>query len=104
MRTWYASRSRSEYTATVATPGSRHASVLIRSAGEGGCGATAAAAVAMADAVHDAAGVSALVKWPNDLMLAERKLVGILAEADGGALVLGAGCNVRRGSLPPELR
>ena len=35
------------------------------------------------------------LKWPNDVVVGERKLAGILAEADGaGAVVVGMGCNV----------
>jgi BirA family biotin operon repressor/biotin-[acetyl-CoA-carboxylase] ligase len=34
------------------------------------------------------------IKWPNDLLLADRKLAGILAEVDGGAVVVGIGINV----------
>ncbi len=37
-------------------------------------------------------------------MVDDRKLAGILAEADGaGAVVVGMGCNVRPDALPPEL-
>jgi BirA family biotin operon repressor/biotin-[acetyl-CoA-carboxylase] ligase len=48
---------------------------------------TMAAAVALAEAVADVAGVAARVKWPNDLVwpgdgsAVDRKLAGILAEA-----------------------
>jgi BirA family transcriptional regulator, biotin operon repressor / biotin---[acetyl-CoA-carboxylase] ligase len=34
------------------------------------------------------------LKWPNDLMVGDRKLAGILAEAVGDAVVVGVGCNV----------
>ena len=48
--------------------------------------ATMATAVAMAEAVEEVAGVTPGLKWPNDLVVAgeggERKLAGILAEAD----------------------
>ena len=50
-------------------------------------------------------------KWPNDLVVGERKLGGILAEASftGGTLdhvVIGIGVNVRqhRDELPSEIR
>jgi BirA family biotin operon repressor/biotin-[acetyl-CoA-carboxylase] ligase len=44
------------------------------------------------------------LKWPNDVVVDGRKLAGILAEADGaGAVVVGMGCNVHPGALPPEL-
>jgi len=50
------------------------------------------------------------IKWPNDLMLADRKLAGILIERmepDSGAWLLvgvGVNANVRIDQLPPELR
>ena len=34
------------------------------------------------------------LKWPNDLMVGDRKLAGIIAEALGDAVVVGVGCNV----------
>ncbi|WP_326598725.1 biotin--[acetyl-CoA-carboxylase] ligase [Streptomyces sp. NBC_01803] len=60
------------------------------------------AGVAAATALSRAAGVDAVLKWPNDLLVRvageERKFGGILAErvadADGGAVVLGIGLNV----------
>lgn len=53
-------------------------------------------ALAAADACRELAGVEAALKWPNDLMVGDRKLAGLLAEAqDGGpTLVVGVGCNV----------
>ena len=41
------------------------------------------AAVAVALAVEDATGLSAQIKWPNDVLLARRKVAGILAEMRG---------------------
>ncbi|HEY7618174.1 MAG TPA: biotin--[acetyl-CoA-carboxylase] ligase [Solirubrobacteraceae bacterium] len=58
-------------------------------------------------AVAEVAGATARVKWPNDVLLDDRKVAGILAEGrprDGWA-VLGIGLNVavRIEDLPPEL-
>jgi len=52
--------------------------------------------VALARSVHRTAGVDAALKWPNDVLVGERKLAGVLAEvADAdGAVVLGIGLNV----------
>jgi BirA family biotin operon repressor/biotin-[acetyl-CoA-carboxylase] ligase len=62
-----------------------------------------AVALALAEAVEDVAGVIAELKWPNDLVVGERKLAGLLAEREGDALVIGAGCNVEWEAFPPEL-
>jgi BirA family biotin operon repressor/biotin-[acetyl-CoA-carboxylase] ligase len=62
-----------------------------------------AAAVALAGAVDRVAGVPARLKWPNDLVVGDRKLAGLLAERDGDALVVGAGCNVNWERFPDDL-
>ena len=50
--------------------------------------------VAVATAVTQVAGVETMIKWPNDLLTADAKLAGILAEAAGDAVVVGIGLNV----------
>lgn len=63
------------------------------------------AGVALVEAVGTVAGVTAAVKWPNDLLIAGRKCAGILAEAVGDGVVIGIGLNVtlRADELPtPE--
>ena len=49
-------------------------------------------------------GVDAVLKWPNDVLVGDRKLAGILAEQspDGSAVVIGTGMNVATpaGALP----
>jgi len=65
---------------------------------------TLATGVAAAEAVQEVAGFDARLKWPNDLMVDDRKLAGILAEADGaGAIVVGMGLNLRSDAFPPEI-
>jgi BirA family biotin operon repressor/biotin-[acetyl-CoA-carboxylase] ligase len=61
--------------------------------------ASAAVALAAADACAEVAGVEPVLKWPNDLLVAGAKLAGVLAEAefDGSrlvAVVIGIGLNV----------
>jgi BirA family biotin operon repressor/biotin-[acetyl-CoA-carboxylase] ligase len=53
------------------------------------------AALAAAEAVEGATGLTAQVKWPNDVMLNRRKVAGILAELADGADV-----NQTREELP----
>ncbi len=60
------------------------------------------AGVAITAALAGTAGLDARLKWPNDVLAGQAKLAGILAEATGGAVVVGAGINVyqRRAELP----
>ena len=62
------------------------------------------AGVAAAASVHAVAAVDATLKWPNDVLVGERKLGGILAERAGTAVVVGIGINVwqARADLPPD--
>jgi BirA family biotin operon repressor/biotin-[acetyl-CoA-carboxylase] ligase len=60
---------------------------------------TAAVGLAARRACQQAAGFTPDLKWPNDLLVGDRKLAGILAEARGDALVIGMGCNVH--DAPP---
>ncbi|MFD2183812.1 biotin--[acetyl-CoA-carboxylase] ligase [Rhodoplanes azumiensis] len=72
---------------------------------------TLLAAVALHDAVTRL-GVAASIKWPNDILIGDRKVCGILAEAatttDGDVdfVVVGFGLNVAIAAetFPPELR
>jgi BirA family biotin operon repressor/biotin-[acetyl-CoA-carboxylase] ligase len=65
---------------------------------------TLAAAIAATEAVHAVAGFGPRVKWPNDVVVDDRKLAGILAEADGaGAVVVGMGLNLRTDAYPEDL-
>lgn len=66
-------------------------------------------AVAVVDALA-MAGVTAVIRWPNDLMVAKRKICGMLPEAvtarDGALehLILGIGLNVNQRGFPAPIR
>jgi len=70
---------------------------------------TAMAAVAVAEAVRDETRVAARIRWPNDIVVHERKVAGILVEgrvlSQGPAFALGIGINVntRREDLPADV-
>ncbi len=71
---------------------------------------TLVASVALCDALRQA-GVAAGIKWPNDLLVGERKIGGILTELAAEPdrvhwVVVGAGLNVNAGpdDFPEELR
>jgi len=58
--------------------------------------------VAVASALRAQTAVDARLKWPNDVLVNGAKLVGILAEQSGDAIVVGTGINVStsRDELP----
>ena len=64
-----------------------------------------AAGLAACDGVEAAAGFRPQLKWPNDLVVGDRKLAGLLSEAAGGdpAVILGLGLNVAAGAYPADL-
>ncbi len=72
---------------------------------------TAAAGLAVADAVRSASDLPATIKWPNDILIGGRKVAGILLEtrSDPGRIryaVVGIGVNVdlESGEFPEDLR
>jgi BirA family transcriptional regulator, biotin operon repressor / biotin---[acetyl-CoA-carboxylase] ligase len=90
----------------VAAPG---ASLLVSALLEGDAPAEerhlalVAAALAALDAVEAHCGFRARLKWPNDLVVGDRKLAGLLAEAATDAIVVGMGLNVDWDSFPRDL-
>ena len=69
---------------------------------------TLACAVALAEAIESETGLSPLLKWPNDLLLGDRKLSGILLELRADPervdfVVAGIGLNVSQSSFPDDL-
>lgn len=64
---------------------------------------TLALGVATAAAIEDECGVRCDLRWPNDVLIGERKCGGILTELHGDAVVAGIGINVNHRSLPEQL-
>jgi BirA family biotin operon repressor/biotin-[acetyl-CoA-carboxylase] ligase len=76
---------------------------------------TLAGGVAVAEGIHRATGLPVVLKWPNDVVVADRsapggrrKLSGILAEGSSGGdalqyVVLGVGINLRPAAFPLAL-
>jgi BirA family biotin operon repressor/biotin-[acetyl-CoA-carboxylase] ligase len=72
---------------------------------------TIASATALARALNKAAGIQCGIKWPNDILVKDRKLCGILTEMTAEVdkihyIVLGIGVNVNfsENDFPRELR
>lgn len=72
---------------------------------------TVAVGIALVEYLRDRSGIDVRLKWPNDLMVGDRKLAGILSEGVTGArgleaVVVGMGLNVNAGGedFPHPLR
>lgn len=76
---------------------------------EGAEHATTKACVAVLKSIEQLYGISASVKWVNDIYYCDRKICGILTEAvtsgiNKGSLVIGIGINFLENELPAEIR
>ena len=70
---------------------------------------TQVAAAAVCKAIRKTTELSALIKWPNDIVVGNKKVCGILTEMAGelnevNYIIVGIGINVNIGSFPEELR
>jgi len=72
---------------------------------------TLTGAVAVASAIRTTCGLKAGIKWPNDILLSDKKVSGLLTEMSAEQdrirhIVLGIGIdvNMEMGELPPEVR
>ncbi|MBM3776505.1 MAG: biotin--[acetyl-CoA-carboxylase] ligase [Acidobacteria bacterium] len=64
---------------------------------------TLALGLATAEAIQRTTGLATDLRWPNDVMLGERKSAGILVEFEGSFAVAGIGVNVNQASFPAEI-
>ncbi len=54
-------------------------------------------------AIADVSGLAPDLRWPNDVLLGEKKCAGILAQIEGDAVIAGIGINVGHSSFPPDI-
>jgi BirA family biotin operon repressor/biotin-[acetyl-CoA-carboxylase] ligase len=64
---------------------------------------TLALGLAAQDAIAKSTGIACDLRWPNDVMIADRKVAGILVQLSGAKAIAGIGINVNHESFPPEL-
>lgn len=92
-RTWVSPPGAGLYTSIVLTPPPPAVPLL-----------TIAAGVAVADGIRSASGLEPRLKWPNDVHVGDRKVAGVLAEADNcSTVILGIGINVMPAAYPPDI-
>ena len=95
--TWASQPGAGLYVSFVARPSSTNLSLL-----------TLASGVGVRQGIQQATGLSADLKWPNDLIVGRRKLAGILAEglaigAPEQSVIIGIGINVLKAAYPPDV-
>lgn len=90
----------------VAPPGGLWLTLLLQPPLEAAQLTGLAAALSVADALSRLWGIEAWIKWPNDVVVGERKVCGVLGEVfsvgEAHYLLLGVGINVNN-DLPREL-
>jgi BirA family biotin operon repressor/biotin-[acetyl-CoA-carboxylase] ligase len=59
--------------------------------------------LAAQEALAQTTGLAVDLRWPNDVMLGEKKCAGILAQLEGSAVIAGIGVNVGHSRFPPEI-
>jgi BirA family biotin operon repressor/biotin-[acetyl-CoA-carboxylase] ligase len=64
---------------------------------------TLALGLAAQDAIAKSTGIACDLRWPNDVMIGDRKVAGILVQLSGAKAIAGIGINVNHESFPPEL-
>ena len=97
--TWHSARAEGVYCSVLLRPHLPPAQVLLLSL---------AAGLALRSAVLEATGLNADLKWPNDLLLGNKKFCGILTEMHSEVtrvrhVVVGIGLNVNQKSFPESL-
>lgn len=65
---------------------------------------TLALGLATAEAIERTTGLACDLRWPNDVLVNEHKVAGILAQLHEDCVVAGIGINVNQSSLPENLR
>src|SRR5689334_1727924 len=60
--------------------------------------------LATAEAIQKSTNLACDLRWPNDVLIDEKKVAGILAQLSDQCVIAGIGINVNQTSFPPDLR
>jgi len=64
---------------------------------------TLALGLATAESITESTGIDCDLRWPNDVMIHDRKAAGILVQLADSAAIAGIGINVNHAAFPPEI-
>jgi BirA family biotin operon repressor/biotin-[acetyl-CoA-carboxylase] ligase len=59
--------------------------------------------LAVRNAVEETTGITADLRWPNDVLIGDKKCAGILVELQAQKLVVGIGININQTAFPEEI-
>lgn len=65
--------------------------------------ATMAVGLALGEAISQVSGVAVDLRWPNDILIGEKKVCGILVQQHPHSLACGVGVNVNQSSFPDDI-
>ena len=65
---------------------------------------TLIAALGVYDVLKDICGDALQIKWPNDLIVGNKKICGILTESTPDAAIIGIGANLNNTDFPEDIR
>ena len=60
--------------------------------------------LAVAEAIENSTDLACDLRWPNDVLISDRKVAGILAQLTDSCVIAGIGINVNQTSFPGTLR
>jgi BirA family biotin operon repressor/biotin-[acetyl-CoA-carboxylase] ligase len=93
-RSWHSSKGDGLYVSIVLRIGIKPADLPVT---------TLALGLAAADAIAANTGVRCDLRWPNDVMIGDRKCAGILTELHDGVIIAGIGINVNHAGFPEDI-
>jgi BirA family transcriptional regulator, biotin operon repressor / biotin---[acetyl-CoA-carboxylase] ligase len=64
---------------------------------------TMACGLAVADGIAHSSAVACDLRWPNDVIVQEKKCAGILVQAERAAVIAGIGINVNQAEFPEDV-
>ena len=85
----------------VSQPGGLYLSIVLRLAPHPLL--SLALGLATIQTIEDTTGIHADLRWPNDVLIGEKKCAGVLAQAEGDVVIAGIGINVHQQSFPDGL-
>jgi len=64
---------------------------------------TMALGIGVREAIAQTTGLALDLRWPNDILIGDRKCAGILTQFENGAIIAGVGVNVNQSNFPPDI-